>query len=111
MMIKVTILKDIFDRTIGYTVDGHGDDTVCNSVSAITQSILLGLDEVCHAKDDMLYYNAFPKEGKLNVYLANDLPWYIRTKCNLLLRTLEVSLINILLDYPRELDVSWEVVK
>lgn len=52
-MINVTIYKDNQNLSYGYTTEGHanydmyGKDIVCAAVSALVQTILVTLDEIC----------------------------------------------------------------
>jgi len=103
-MIKVSIQSDQQKNIISFTMKGHamenrdailaGEayDMVCNSTSVLSQSVIIGLDEVLN-----LNVNYEIGEG----YLKVDLNGFTREeikKAQVLLKTFEKSLESLILD-------------
>lgn len=102
-MIKV-ILKKEDDNIIGFEIEGHalsqsemdsttGDvfDMICNSVSVLSQSILIGIVEVLKFKA-----NYEVRDGFLNIDLKN-LPKQEIEQSQVMMKTFELSLESILI--------------
>lgn len=102
-MIKVSIQSDKQKNIISFTMKGHamenrdailaGEayDMVCNSISVLSQSVIIGLDEVLN-----LNVNYEIGEG----YLKVDLNGFTREeikKAQVLLKTFEKSLESLIL--------------
>lgn len=102
-MIEV-ILKKEDDNIIGFEIEGHalsqsemdsttGDvfDMICNSVSVLSQSILIGIVEVLKFKA-----NYEVRDGFLNMDLKN-LPKQEIQESQVMMKTFELSLESILI--------------
>lgn len=95
-MIKI-IIKTDEDKIIGYNVFGHanfapkGKDIVCNAVSSITQTALLGLKELL--KKDIEFEQ---DNGLLRVQINNP-----DKDSNLVLETMLLGLKEIEKIYPK----------
>ena len=71
-MITVTVTRENGDP-VGFTVKGHanmgeyGEDLVCAAVSAIVQTAILGITEVCHISAGVSI-----EEGETTCILSQD---------------------------------------
>ena len=72
-MINATIYKDNQNLSYGYTVEGHanydmyGKDIVCAAVSALVQTVLVTLDEICR-----ITYKVVQNRGFVEVIVFNE---------------------------------------
>lgn len=72
-MIKISVMRQDDDKIIGLSVEGHagagayGQDIVCAGVSALAQSVILGLAKHLHRDID---YDVKP--GYLSVVLKGE---------------------------------------
>lgn len=91
----------------GYAVTGHagyaksGEDVVCAAVSALTQTALLGLNEVLQNKPQW----KIAEEGYLECCLAQEMTPVEQEKAQIILRTMELGLKNIQQGYEQFLTV------
>lgn len=105
-MITVEIQKNLEDIIKGFTVIGHsnygehGSDIVCSAVSALTQTALIGLENI--AKINIKY---IIKDG----FLSCDIPQIIdrdkMLKTCAILDTMVLGLVNIEKNYSGYIEV------
>ena len=85
-------------RLYGFEAGGHagyapsGEDIVCAAVSALTQTALLGLEEVLKVRVD---WKVDEKKGALSAFVQES-----TDGTEVVLRTLEAGLTNIAGQYP-----------
>lgn len=95
-------------KRVGYLITGHagyseqGSDIVCSAVSALTQTVLLGLKEELKAKTD--YY--ISQKGTLFVMVDVNESQDVLDKADLLIGTLAMGLKNIETNYSEFLSVT-----
>lgn len=72
-MIKISVMRQDDDKIVGLSVEGHagagayGQDIVCAGISALAQSVILGLAEHLHRE---ITYDVKP--GYLSVALKSE---------------------------------------
>jgi uncharacterized protein YsxB (DUF464 family) len=92
-MIKIIIQRDIHERIIGYTVEGHanaaeyGQDIVCASISVLAQTAILALFELLSIH---IIYEM--KDGWISCKLPDDLTDELYNQANLILNTMLIGI-------------------
>ncbi len=115
-MIKITIFKDRNGYIERYRVSGHagynikGKDIVCAAVSALAQTTLISLVEVCDLPENKIDYVLDEEKGVLDVTLSKTIDISIRTKTEIVLKTLEVGIKSILEGYPEYITLKYREV-
>lgn len=105
-MIKVTIFKNKDSYIEKYNVSGHsgydvkGQDIVCAAISALAQTTLISLVEVCDIKEKEIEYFIDEEKGILDVNIPKTIDIDIRNKAEVVLKTLEIGIKSILKSYP-----------
>lgn len=104
-MIIVKVHRDNKNYIKKYRVEGHanfaeyGQDIVCAAVSALAQTTLLSLAEVCGLKDD-IKYKIDDNRGFLSVDLPIDIEQSILEKTQIVLETFILGIKSIIESYP-----------
>jgi len=102
-MITVTVTREN-GNPVGFTVTGHanmgvyGEDLVCAAVSAIVQTAILGITEICHIQAGVSI-----AEGQTTCILSKDTdPEEIR-RASIVFDTMIAGLRSIQASYPKTL--------
>ena len=102
-MITVTVIREN-ESPVGFTVSGHanmgeyGEDLVCAAVSAVVQTALLGITDVCQIQAGVSI-----EEGETRCILTKDAdPDEIR-RAGIVLDTMIAGLRSIQASYPKTL--------
>lgn len=96
------------NRYVGYYITGHAGfseynkDIVCSAVSALTQTVLIGLTEKLKIKTDSSIF----EEGTMFVLVDVNSSEMLLDKADLLIGTLAMGLKNIEANYNKFLSVS-----
>ena len=99
-MITVTVTRENGDP-VGFTVKGHanmgeyGEDLVCAAVSAIVQTAILGITEVCHISAGVSI-----EEGETVCILSKDTNADAIQRAGIVLNTMIEGLRSIQQSYP-----------
>ena len=102
-MITVTVTRENGDP-VGFTVKGHanmgeyGEDLVCAAVSAIVQTAILGITEVCHIPAGVSI-----EEGETVCILSKDASADAIQRADIVMNTMIAGLRSIQASYPRTL--------
>lgn len=88
-------------------VSGHSKDFLCNSVSAITQTALFGLLNVCKPLEEAVESFIEEEDGVFYMYISPDIHYHYRSKCDVILDTMLLGLNSINNDYPDEVAIIW----
>lgn len=105
-MTKITILKNSNDSIVEYEIKGHagydvfGKDILCASISILSQTALISLNEVCGINQSNISYSIDDKKGYLKVSLPRKLPNIQREKADVVLQTMEIGLRGLADIYP-----------
>lgn len=100
-MINVKICRNAQNDIISYEVTGHsnlapaGEDIVCAAVSALAQTIVIGLYQVLQQKPDYVI-----EDGLLRCFINQDLNHIQRREATVLLETMLLGIQNIQQQYP-----------
>lgn len=106
--IMVDIKLGDSENICGYEVLGHSEcDRVCASVSAITQTALMGIEEVCVGYKHLIETEMNESTGLLRVFISENIPWHYIPNIEAILHAMEVGLVSICLDNPADLGISW----
>lgn len=112
-MIKVKIFRDKNKNIVGYTVKGHagyaepGNDIVCAAISALTQTALISLNEVCGIDEESIEYTINDKKGYLSVKITQDIDNEKKYKANIVLETMYVGIKALELDYSEYITLEY----
>mgnify|MGYP001285148943 FL=1 len=112
-MIKVKIFKDKDGFIEKYNISGHsgydvkGQDIVCAAVSALAQTILISLVEVCGLKEKEIDYFIEEENGILNVEIPKTIDIDIKRDVQVVLKTLEVGIKSIIESYPEYVTLKY----
>ncbi len=112
-MIIAKIYKDKDGYIRRYSVSGHADyaeygyDIVCAGVSALTQTVLISLVEVCKIEESSIEYKIDDKTGFLNVSLPRDIEAYKLENSQILLKSLVVGINSIIESYPDYINLEY----
>jgi uncharacterized protein YsxB (DUF464 family) len=102
-MITVTVTRENGDP-VGFRVSGHanmgeyGEDLVCAAVSAIVQTAILGITEVCHISAGVSI-----EEGETVCILSKDASADAIQRAGIVMKTMIAGLRSIQQSYPRTL--------
>jgi uncharacterized protein YsxB (DUF464 family) len=102
-MITVTVTRENGDP-VGFKVSGHanmgeyGEDLVCAAVSAIVQTAILGITEVCHISAGVSI-----EEGETVCILSKDASADAIQRAGIVIDTMIAGLRSIQQSYPRTL--------
>jgi uncharacterized protein YsxB (DUF464 family) len=102
-MITVTVTRENGDP-VGFTVTGHanmgeyGEDIVCAAVSAIVQTAILGITEVCHVQAGVSV-----EEGRTHCILSKDTDPDAIRRASVVIETMIAGLQSIQATYPKTL--------
>ena len=102
-MITVTVTRENGDP-VGFRVSGHanmgeyGEDLVCAAVSAIVQTAILGITEVCHISAGVSI-----DEGETVCILNKDASADEIQRASIVMKTMIAGLRSIQQSYPRTL--------
>jgi uncharacterized protein YsxB (DUF464 family) len=102
-MITVTVTREN-GNPVGFRVSGHanmgeyGEDLVCAAVSAIVQTAILGITEVCHISAGVSI-----DEGKTTCILSKDASADEIQSAGVVINTMIAGLRSIQQSYPRTL--------
>lgn len=112
-MIRAKIYKDSEGYIRRYSVSGHanyaeyGFDIVCAGVSALTQTTLISLVEVCKIEEDSIKYKVNDKTGFLDVSLPKDIEAFKLENSQILLKALVVGIDSIIENYPDYINLEY----
>lgn len=115
-MTKITILKNKNGSIVEYEIKGHtgygpfGEDILCASISVLSQTALISLNEVCGIEEDDIYYLIDDEKGYLKVSLSHELPKSQRDKADIVLKTMEVGLKSLVDIYPDYITLKYREV-
>ncbi len=102
-MITVTVTRENGDP-VGFTVSGHanmgeyGEDLVCAAVSAVVQTAILGITEVCHISAGVSI-----EEGHTSCILSKDATEKEIRNADIVFETMIAGLRSIQSSYPKTL--------
>ena len=102
-MITVTVIREN-GTPVGFTVSGHanlgefGEDLVCAAVSAIVQTAILGITDVCHIPAGVSI-----EEGRTHCILSKDAAERMQSDAAIVFNTMITGLKSIQAAYPRTL--------
>ena len=102
-MITVTVTRSNGDP-VGFTVKGHanmgeyGEDLVCAAVSAVVQTAILGITEVCHIPAGVSI-----EEGETVCILSKDASADAIQNAGVVINTMIAGLRSIQASYPKTL--------
>ncbi len=102
-MITVTVTRENGDP-VGFRVSGHanmgeyGEDLVCAAVSAIVQTAILGITEVCHIPAGVSI-----EEGETVCILSKDASADAIQSAGVVINTMIAGLRSIQASYPKTL--------
>ncbi|WIV10611.1 ribosomal-processing cysteine protease Prp [Proteiniborus sp. MB09-C3] len=115
-MTKITILKNRNGSIVEYEIKGHtgygafGEDILCASISILSQTALISLNEVCGIKENDIFYSIDDKRGYLKVSIPFELPREQREKADIVLKTMEVGLKGLIDIYPDYITLKYREV-
>lgn len=115
-MIKVIIFKNKDNYIEKYNISGHADydikgqDIVCAAVSALAQTTLISLVEVCGIEEKKIEYFIDEEKGILDVNIPKTIDIDIRNRSEIVLRTLEIGIKSIQTSYPEFVILKYEEV-
>ncbi len=112
-MIRVKIYKDKNGYIRRYSISGHsnyaeyGFDIVCAGVSALSQTALISLVEVCDIEEKSIKYKIDDKTGFLDVRLSKDIQILKLEKSQILLKSLVIGIESIIKNYPDYINLEY----
>lgn len=115
-MTKITILRNNNGSILEYEIAGHtgygahGEDILCASISILSQTALISLNEVCGIKENDISYLIDDKKGYLKVSLPLKLSIEQREKADIVLATMEVGLKGLINIYPDYVTLKYREV-
>ncbi len=115
-MTKITILKNDDGSIVEYEIKGHadygayGEDILCASISILSQTALISLNEVCGIEENDIAYIIDDKKGYLKVSMPFKLSKEQREKADIVLRTMEVGLKGLIDIYPDYVTLKYREV-
>lgn len=115
-MTRITILKNSDGSIVEYEINGHtgfgayGEDILCASISILSQTALISLNEVCGIKENDISYLIDDKKGYLKVSLPLRLPREQREKADIVLMTMELGLKGLIDIYPDYVTLKYREV-
>lgn len=102
-MITVTVTREN-GAPVGFSVSGHanmgeyGEDLVCAAVSAVVQTAILGITEVCHIPAGVSI-----EEGQTRCILSKDATGDAIQRAGIVFDTMIAGLRSIQASYPKTL--------
>ena len=102
-MITVTVIREN-ESPVGFTVSGHanmgeyGEDLVCAAVSAVVQTAILGITDVCQIQAGVSI-----EEGRTHCILPKDATQDALDRAAIVLNTMLTGLKSIQASYPKTL--------
>ena len=102
-MITVTVISEN-ETPVGFSVSGHanmgeyGEDLVCAAVSAVVQTAILGITEVCHIPAGVSI-----EEGETHCILTKDAKQDEIQRAGIVFDTMIAGLRSIQASYPKTL--------
>ena len=102
-MITVTVTREN-GAPVGFSVSGHanmgeyGEDLVCAAVSAVVQTAILGITEVCHIPAGVSI-----EEGRTRCILSKDATGDAIQRAGIVFDTMIAGLRSIQASYPKTL--------
>ena len=107
-------IKTKNNNIISFEISGHtgyedsGKDILCAAISSISQSACLGITKVLNIK---AVINKNDKKGYLKLVLPNNLTESQSRECQIILKTMQISLQDLLFDYSNyiKLEVQDEI--
>ena len=102
-MITVTVYREN-ELPVGFSVSGHanmgeyGEDLVCAAVSAVVQTAILGITEVCHISAGVSI-----EEGETTCILPKDAAQDALDRAAIVFDTMLAGLRSIQASYPKTL--------
>ena len=102
-MITVTVIREQ-GAVVGFTVSGHanmgeyGEDLVCAAVSAVVQTAILGITEVCQ-----IHAGVSIEEGRTHCILEKDVTSEAQKRAAIVFETMLAGLKSIQASYPKTL--------
>ncbi len=102
-MITVTVTRE-HNEPVGFRVSGHanmgeyGEDLVCAAVSAVVQTAILGITEVCHIPAGVSI-----EEGETTCIIAKDADPDAVRNAGVVINTMLAGLRSIQASYPKTL--------
>ncbi|MFA5523918.1 MAG: ribosomal-processing cysteine protease Prp [Tissierellales bacterium] len=115
-MTKITILKNKIGSIVEYEVNGHtgfgahGEDILCASISILSQTALISLNEVCGINEKDITYLIDDNKGYLKVSLPQKLSIEQMEKADIVLKTMEVGLKGLTDIYPDYVTLKYREV-
>lgn len=115
-MTEITILKNKNGSIVEYEISGHtgygkhGEDILCASISILSQTALIALNEVCHIEKNKISYVIDDKRGYLKVSLSQKITMEQREKADIVLKTMEVGIKGLIDIYSDYLTLKYEEV-
>lgn len=112
-MIIATIYKDKKGYIKRYSVKGHSDygeygsDIVCAGISALTQTVLISLVEVCEIEERHISYRIDEETGFLDVSLPKNIEALKLEKTQILLRSLVVGIKSMIESYSDYINLEY----
>lgn len=112
-MIIAKIYRDENNYIKGYSLSGHanydeyGKDIVCAAISALAQTALLSLVEVCGLEEKEIEYSIDENTGLLDVVLPNNIEATILEKTQIVLKSLVVGINSIIENYPEYINLKY----
>lgn len=111
-MITAKIYKDENDNIMRYSVSGHanyaeyGYDIVCAGVSALTQTVLISLVEVCGIEENSILYKIDDETGFLDVSLPKNIEAFKLERAQILLSSLVIGINSMIESYPEYINLE-----
>ena len=108
-VIKMFKMKNLFR---GFECSGHtgygefGKDVLCAAISGITQSIVIGLEDVCKIDLELTRNDS---KGYIKVLIPNNVDGAVIAKSQVLLETLYLSMQDLIEGYSKY--ISMEVIE
>lgn len=102
-MTKVKIYKNSKGDILKFVVSGHseysekGKDIICAAISTLSQTALIALKEVCSIEEQLIDYKI--GDGFLRVSLPKNLEYEEMHDANIVLKTMEVGILEISKEY------------
>jgi len=106
-MIRVSAVRDAGGKFTAMEVSGHagfadyGEDIVCAGVSALVETCILGLENICGFTPRIL-----KEEGFLSLEIPGSIPADSRKKADIIIETILLGLKDISKSYPKHIHVK-----
>jgi uncharacterized protein len=112
-MIIAKIYKDKNGYIKRYLITGHSDyaeygsDIVCAGVSALSQTVLISLVEVCDIEENSIKYKVDEETGLLDVSLPRNIEAFKLEKSQILLKSLVAGINSLIESYPDYINLEY----